>query len=136
MAADSRAASSGRQRTIRSTSAMMSRLAEGSRRRSNGRLFRVTWGIAPRRSRMPRPVVPDSPSMKTVVMRCKLLPRRGNSRGGGGKARGVRAGLARQMGDTDGQHGQADKLDIAEADNYQARLPRFRLRQSGPFLSV
>ena len=41
MAADSRAASSGRHRTIRSTSAMMSRRAAGSRRRSDGRLFSV-----------------------------------------------------------------------------------------------
>ena len=37
---------------------------------------------------MPRPVVPDSPSMKTVGM-AALLIRRQKSRGGGGKARGV-----------------------------------------------
>ena len=67
---------SGRQRITRSTSASSARLAATSLRASPVRLFSCTSARPARRSRMPSPVVPASPSMKIRaammrVFRCR-----------------------------------------------------------------
>ena len=66
-------ASSGRQSTTRSTSPSRARLAAGSLRRSGSMLLRSTPATARSRSRMPRPVVPASPSMNTAAARRPAL---------------------------------------------------------------
>ncbi|MDT4865023.1 hypothetical protein FQZ97_998030 [compost metagenome] len=68
MATDSMAASSCRQRMTRSACAMRSRLASGSLRRSGAMLSNSIAGMPCKRSRICRPVVPASPSMKILAM--------------------------------------------------------------------
>ncbi len=60
------AASSGRQRTTRSTSAISARLAAGFLRSASGRESSRSPGWAAKRARICRPVVPASPSMNRV----------------------------------------------------------------------
>ncbi len=67
-ATDSRAASSCRHSTTRSTPAISSRLAFTSFRSSGAMLTSSICGIVWSRSRIWRPVVPASPSMKTLAM--------------------------------------------------------------------
>jgi hypothetical protein len=73
MAAVSMAASSGRQRIATSTCASNSRLAWGSLRRSGAMLTISMAGMAASLSRMPSPVVPASPSMKTFAIALLLV---------------------------------------------------------------
>src|SRR5688500_7784254 len=65
-ATDSRAASSCRHRMTRSTPAISSRLAAAFLRSSGAMLTSSIWGIFSSRSRICRPVVPASPSIKTL----------------------------------------------------------------------
>jgi len=72
-AAVSLAASSCRHRMTRSTAAMISRLACGSLRRAGSMLTTFTPAMPCSRSRICRPVVPASPSMKIRAMRAVLV---------------------------------------------------------------
>ncbi len=68
MATDSRAASSCRHSTTRSTVPISARLAAASLRSSGAMLTSSMAGMACSRSRICSPVVPASPSIKTLGM--------------------------------------------------------------------